>query len=69
MDANISSHDSLHSTAWELDSIFDLQKFVKQSKEKPTRTHMDPHVPNNKVYMLNEAGRGVSSVHDVWRER
>ena len=41
-------------------AFFNLQKFFD---------HMDPHVPNNKVYMLKEAGRGVSSVHDVWRER
>ena len=24
---------------------------------------MDPHVPNNKLYMLNEIGRGANSVH------
>ena len=39
-----------------------------ENKEKPTRPHMDPHVPKNKVYMLNnEIGRAVSSVHDCRR--
>ena len=28
---------------------------------------MDPHVPNNKFYMLNEIGRGPNSVHDFPR--
>ena len=30
--------------------------------------HMGPHVPTNKVYMLNEIGRGVTSVHDCRRD-
>ena len=40
-----------------------------KNKEKPTRTHIDPHVPHKQVSMLNEIGRGVTSVHDGRRDR
>ena len=38
-----------------------MDQHVPNNKQKPTRSHMDQHVPNNKVYIPNEIGRGVSS--------